>query len=46
MLARVNDFDYLVAYPLSENSGLLHVRLHEIIIEKGWTMVCLFYLAS
>ena len=35
MLARANDFDYLVAYPLRENSGLLHVRLHEIIMEKG-----------
>ena len=35
ILARANDFDYLVVYPLRENSDILHVKLHDIKIEKG-----------
>ena len=35
ILALANDFDYLVVYPLRENSDILHVQLHDIKIEKG-----------
>lgn len=35
MLARANDFDYLVVYPLSEDSDILHVKTHNITIESG-----------